>query len=678
MLPRRCLSTLAVAAGLLAFGAGTTQAATYSATTSTFATVLAGAVHGDTIELATGNYGTFSGTTQAVTIQAASGATPVMQFDFGSTAHGFTIDGVSGASGEILTGAHDITIRDSSFTDGLKIDGVTDANILLDHDEFLNIDAAPAGLPARVALPYTCATASGVTVQNSLFAGGDADGVQAGCALTVQDNEFRDVAEHTGTTNHTDAIQCGGGCPGGLVIRRNWIHLTSLATTQGITAYDTVSDALVEDNVVDIFRVWGIEWYSDTDSIIRHNTVVYRAPDCGWPGAPCGYIGLDHKPGDPAGSGTVIEDNIATGLSIDNGSTTGSEDYNLFEDGSGTGANDLTGSPTFAGGATPTTFAGFALTGGSTGKSAAADGSDLGARVGSLPSTPDTTIDSGPSSSTTSTSATFAFHADVSGSSFECSLDGAAFTACTSTKAYTSLALGQHAFAVRAIGPSGLIDPAPATSVWTITSGATPPTYVGESETAWTATTPKTTSSISVQAGDVLVAYGLAEDQPDPLSISGGSLTWTQRQQVNVAGYSRAYIWTATASTTTSITVTFTRTSGSGYFGGDVLVFRGSSGGIGASAKANSSGAPSLSLTTTASDSAVVVASVDWNALDGAARAWRTGAGALTETTYAWTPTLFTAYGGVHPDAGTAGAKTLGLTAPGSEKYSILAVEVKP
>ncbi|HEX4679922.1 MAG TPA: DNRLRE domain-containing protein [Gaiellaceae bacterium] len=88
---------------------------------------------------------------------------------------------------------------------------------------------------------------------------------------------------------------------------------------------------------------------------------------------------------------------------------------------------------------------------------------------------PETTITSGPTGSTSSTSATFGFNSDTYGSTFECSLDNAAFAACTSPRAYTSLATGAHTFAVRAISPGGTADPSPANRSWTVTAGAPPP-----------------------------------------------------------------------------------------------------------------------------------------------------------------------------------------------------------
>jgi len=88
---------------------------------------------------------------------------------------------------------------------------------------------------------------------------------------------------------------------------------------------------------------------------------------------------------------------------------------------------------------------------------------------------PDTTIIAAPSSSTTSTSASFSFSSSEPGSIFECSLDGSAFAACSSPRAYTGLGLDAHQFQVRAIDAAGNVDSSPATHSWTIqaSSGCT-------------------------------------------------------------------------------------------------------------------------------------------------------------------------------------------------------------
>jgi hypothetical protein len=86
---------------------------------------------------------------------------------------------------------------------------------------------------------------------------------------------------------------------------------------------------------------------------------------------------------------------------------------------------------------------------------------------------PDTTITSGPAASTTSTSASFSFTSTASGATFDCALDGAAFAACTTPKAYSGLAVGSHTFQVRSRDSAGTVDPSPASQTWTITAPST-------------------------------------------------------------------------------------------------------------------------------------------------------------------------------------------------------------
>ena len=73
---------------------------------------------------------------------------------------------------------------------------------------------------------------------------------------------------------------------------------------------------------------------------------------------------------------------------------------------------------------------------------------------------PDTTITGGPTGTSASTSATFTFTLDREpASTFQCSLDGAAFGACPAS--YTGLAQGSHTFQVRATDAAGNATPRP-------------------------------------------------------------------------------------------------------------------------------------------------------------------------------------------------------------------------
>ena len=73
---------------------------------------------------------------------------------------------------------------------------------------------------------------------------------------------------------------------------------------------------------------------------------------------------------------------------------------------------------------------------------------------------PHTTIHSGPSGPTNEDTATFTFSSEA-GATFECSLDGAAFSACTSPKSYTNLPDGHHTFDVTATDRAGNVEPPP-------------------------------------------------------------------------------------------------------------------------------------------------------------------------------------------------------------------------
>ena len=87
----------------------------------------------------------------------------------------------------------------------------------------------------------------------------------------------------------------------------------------------------------------------------------------------------------------------------------------------------------------------------------------------SVPNAPLTTLDaSGPSGTSTATSASFAFSPNETGSKFECSLEGAPFAECASPKEYTGLSAGGHELRVRSIDRAGNIDGSPESRTWTV------------------------------------------------------------------------------------------------------------------------------------------------------------------------------------------------------------------
>jgi hypothetical protein len=176
---------------------------------------------------------------------------------------------------------------------------------------------------------------------------------------------------------------------------------------------------------------------------------------------------------------------------------------------------------------------------------------------------PNTTIDSGPGTSTTSTSAQFTFSADEQDATFECSLDGAAFTDCSSPKDYTGLALGNHELRVRAKDWVGNADGSPATYNWKIEPDTTAPETTLGSE-APPATTTSTTARFSFSSNDQGATFECSIDgfafiacssPKEYTSLTVGSHSFRVRAKDaagNVDSTPASHVWTIEASSCAS------------------------------------------------------------------------------------------------------------------------------
>lgn len=209
--------------------------------------------------------------------------------------------------------------------------------------------------------------------------------------------------------------------------------------------------------------------------------------------------------------------------------------------------------------------------------------------------------------------------------------------------------------------------------------GSSAPIFVAQYATPFnTDTSPKAAmNAVAINSGDVLVALAATERGTAITLTENGAATATLQRSSTTADYAAVSGWTYVAPANETITVSFS-ISVADWFGGNVVRFSGSSG-VGASNVAiGASGSPSVSLTTTQANSAIVVICSDWNAVSG------------TQTftnNFGGTPTALTDYPGdtskygvalaYFPDAGAIGSKTVGMSAPAGQKWSIIAIEVK-
>ncbi|MGH9021783.1 MAG: S8 family serine peptidase [Acidimicrobiia bacterium] len=125
---------------------------------------------------------------------------------------------------------------------------------------------------------------------------------------------------------------------------------------------------------------------------------------------------------------------------------------------------------------------------------------------------PDTRLSSTPPRQSGGATASFAFEADERGVSFECALDDAGFTSCTSPVTYRGLSAGAHRFLGRGSDAAGNVDPSPAEWAFTVGGALSTPSSgkdVSESSGYW------------MLAGDGQVfAFGGAEHRGD---LRGGN-----------------------------------------------------------------------------------------------------------------------------------------------------------
>ena len=358
------------------------------ATPPTLNAQVSAAAVGQTVCLAAGDYGTWTGTNKAITIAPEPNASPTMAFDFGSGAANFTINGGhsnfdSTTPGINLTastfgaGSQNITLEGVASTDNgasFLVDIRTDGpGIVIKDNVFHDMEYPNTTSGAIRVLSPDSVPASNILIANNLFRDMGADGIDAFSASTMAGNDFLNVASGSIDPRHTDAIQFFGGP--NEVIEGNF---DAGGCSQGIDAFDGSQGNTIEDNVIIGCTVHSLSTYADTPgSLVAHNTVIGRG------GEECGA-----KSGSPA-STTQIRDNILQqGInwgtvpcvpSIETRNMSWPR-YGQIHSGS-----DFIATPAFVGGDNPRTYAGYVLAAGSPGTGRATDGGDVGARVSLYP-----------------------------------------------------------------------------------------------------------------------------------------------------------------------------------------------------------------------------------------------------------------------------------------------------
>jgi hypothetical protein len=495
------LTLLALVPVELPVGAGAATCTTTVTSVGGAASAAAGAAAGSTVCLADGSYGRLD----LKASKAAPGVVVRAENPGGATIAGASMAGSNLTVAQFKIQGGTVSIEPSST--GMTVDH----NLLVGTRSSYGVFVCPGSSSARC---------SDVTISANRFQGAfsedqiqanlyhDADGDGEG--LLVEGNEFLGNVEWG---DHDDVFQSVWGGDH-LVFRKNYLHDFG---GQGFFVKDqpaTIDGMVVEDNLIvrqnlpcdptSLCPTWQLSPFQVfgplRDVRIRHNTV--------WPGSGGGTQWL-------RGSGwqgpTVVADNVFSNLNSDAGGLlnayTASNNTNCG--GSGFPIIGLISdcSPAFADAANGD----YRLANGRGVDWRVADqhyGPGAGSPVQPPPDStpPGTSITSGPDNPTTSTSASFAFTATQSGSTFQCKLDNAAYAACTSPKAYSGLSVGSHTFSVRAIDPAGNTDATPDSRTWTIAAPdtAAPDTTITSGPDA---STLSTSASFTFTASDASATF---------------------------------------------------------------------------------------------------------------------------------------------------------------------------
>jgi hypothetical protein len=488
---------LVVIASTGAHGAACT---TTASSTSAAVSAVNAAQPGSTVCLSDGSYGTLTLNTNkaapGVIVQAAN-------------------PGKASVNGVDLSGAG-ITVSQFMITPGSSSQGAGvvmrpgASRMVVDHNDF-NIGGDDFG----VFLYGDNGAISDVVIRGNRFHGpkvGDAIRLHNFRNVQVLDNEFRDVNEDG---NHNDVLQTVHG-GSNVVFKGNYVHDNT--DGQGFFVKDgQVNGVQVLDNlfVREPGRGREISVQEASNVLIDHNT--------GW------NVDQTLALTGPISGSCAITNNVWS---------------RALENPCNQSGNVIGGSPAFYDAAHDD----YRLQSGSAGvdwrpqdKVFGPDGGGGGSSPPPPPNdgtAPDTNITSGPSGTTTSTSAAFTFTSSESGSTFACALDGSAFATCTSGKSYSGLSTGQHTFSVRATDAAGNTDQSPATRTWTVsgsTDGSAPDTTITAGPSGATDDTTPTFSFSSNEAGSTFscradsAAYATCTSPWTTSALASGSHTVSVR-----------------------------------------------------------------------------------------------------------------------------------------------------
>ena len=178
---------------------------------------------------------------------------------------------------------------------------------------------------------------------------------------------------------------------------------------------------------------------------------------------------------------------------------------------------------------------------------------------------PFTTITPSTVSATTSTGISFSFVANKAGSTYECKLDSASFSSCTSPQSLSGLADGSHTFTVRATDTLSHVEPSPAFVTWLVDTTAPTVSLTTPSDGGTVSGTSVTLTATNSDVGSGIAGVQFKLDGANIGSeglTNPYSITWNSKTTTSASHTLAAVARDVTGNyATSSITVTVKNTA---------------------------------------------------------------------------------------------------------------------
>jgi hypothetical protein len=253
---------------------------------------------------------------------------------------------------------------------------VANANILIDSNTFIGY--ASSGETDRINIISDNSCPNGITVSNNIISGGQSDGMNTSgnsCGTKFLNNDISNIFESNCGSIHCDGFQDNGGGINTVLSGNYWHNVSNCWQITDGTTNLTMTNNVCQTASSNSSHAGQLSPQTMTFS---HNTIV----------SPGENINIGNDSSGNSASNLTITNSVFDGgtIVVNPGQSVGGtfiQDHNLCPSGCA-GSHSLNGNPTFVGGSSPSSYAGYVLSATSIGRGGASDLTNMGINIGNV------------------------------------------------------------------------------------------------------------------------------------------------------------------------------------------------------------------------------------------------------------------------------------------------------